>query len=94
MNAIDELQNLREQLAREQNIARIHDLKRTIAMNTNALPHLSGIPARHALKRIRDAREELETCEYLEALEKRAEEDKASGLWSEEPVYFVATSTA
>lgn len=85
-----EIQLAREELARQENIARIHVLKKTIAMNSNALPHLSGIPARHAQKRIVDARAELETCEYLEALEKRTEEDKASGAWSEAPLFFVA----
>ncbi len=85
-----EIQSAREDLARQENIARIHALKKTIAMNSNALLRLSGIPARHAAKRIADAREELETCEYLEALEVRTEEDKASGAWSDAPLFFVA----
>lgn len=85
-----EIQSAREELARQENIARIHVLKKTIAMNERALPHLSGIPARHAQKRIDDARAELQTCEFLEALEKRAEEDKSTGAWSEAPLFFVA----
>jgi len=85
-----EIQSAREDLARQENIARIHALKKTIAMNERAIPHLSGLPVRHAQKRIADARAELETCECLEALEKRAEEDKASGAWSETPLFFVA----
>jgi hypothetical protein len=68
----------------------IHCSSTAFRNNPNALPHLSGIPARHAQKRIDDARAELETCEFLEALEKRAEEDKATGAWSEAPLFFVA----
>lgn len=85
-----EIQSAREALARQENIARIRELKLLILANERAIPHLSGLPVRHAQKRIRDARAELETCEYLEALEKRAEEDKASGAWSEAPLFFVA----
>ena len=64
-----ELLALREELARLQNLNRINDLRKAVIMNERALPHLGGIPARHARLRIAAAREELTWREYLAQLE-------------------------
>jgi hypothetical protein len=65
---LEEIQQLREELAHQQDIAMVKELRTTIVVNECAIPHLFGLPKRHAEQRVTEARANLATLELLISL--------------------------